>query len=213
MRPGIVLYGSGGNARVILDMLRLDDRFHVVGLIDDNPARHGQRVFGAPILGDDKTLAELQKQGLQHVVNAVGSAKNTAPRTTVHDKLVAMGFTLPSLVHPSVILGQEVTIGAGSLLMAGVIVNPGTTIGRNCLINTGTVIEHDCTIEDHVFIGPACALAGNTKIGQGAFIGIGANAIQGLTIGKDAVVAGGAMVIRDVGPGWWVMGVPARRIR
>jgi sugar O-acyltransferase (sialic acid O-acetyltransferase NeuD family) len=213
VKDGIVLFGSGGNARVLIDMIRRAGRYRIVGLIDDNPERRGDDVFGEPVLGGRQRLKDLRGEGVVHAVNAVGSSRNNGPRTKVFHDLLALGFTLPPIVHPSVILGHDVQLGAGSLLMAGVIVNPGTRIGRNCLVNTGSVIEHDCVLDDHVFVGPGCALAGNTRIGEGAFIGIGANAIQSLTIGKGAVVAGGAMVIRDVGPDWWVMGVPARRIR
>lgn len=213
MTDSIVLYGSGGNARVIIDMLRQEGRFEIAGLIDDNPERHGQDVYGEPILGGREELQKIYAGGVRYAANAVGSSWNTTVRTQIYHHLVEIGFGMPPILHPSVIRGHAVTIGPGTLCMAGVILNPGARLGANVLVNTGTVIEHDCVLKDHVFVGPGCALAGNTVAEEGAFIGVGANTRQGIHLGAESLVAGGAMVIRDVEPGHWVGGVPAKVIR
>jgi UDP-perosamine 4-acetyltransferase len=209
MSERIIIVGAGGNARVLVDMIQRGGRFEIAGLIDDSPSRHGADVFGHQVLGGRELLASLQRDGVRYAVNAVGSAGVNDARNRVFADLVAMGFAMPQIVHPTAILGCEVEIGAGVLLMAGVIVNPGARLGANVLVNTGTVIEHDCVLEDDVFVGPGCALAGATHVGHGAFIGVGAKTIQGIHIGPRAVVAGGAMVIRDVPPAAMVAGVPA----
>ncbi|MCC6710507.1 MAG: hypothetical protein IT492_23345 [Gammaproteobacteria bacterium] len=49
-------------------------------------------------------------------------------------------------------------------------------------------------------------------IGNDVFIGAAAVVLPGVTIGDHAVVAAGAVVVRDVAPGAIVGGVPARSI-
>jgi acetyltransferase-like isoleucine patch superfamily enzyme len=47
-------------------------------------------------------------------------------------------------------------------------------------------------------------------IGEGAHVGLGAAVREGIDVGHRAVVAAGAVVIRDVAAGTLVVGVPAR---
>ncbi|WP_280516425.1 DapH/DapD/GlmU-related protein, partial [Actinomyces succiniciruminis] len=50
-------------------------------------------------------------------------------------------------------------------------------------------------------------------IGRRVWIGAGASIMPGVTVGDDAVIAGGAVVTKDVPPRSVVAGVPARVIR
>ena len=209
MNERVAIIGAGGNARVLVDMIRSASRYEIVGILDDNTARHGADIYGHKVLGGRELLGSLRDDGVLHAVNAVGSAGRNEVRNRVFCDLLDRGFLLPAIVHPSVILARDVKLGRGALLMAGVIVNPGSRIGDNVLVNTGTVVEHDCVLENDVFIGPACALAGGTHVEHGAFVGVGAKTIQGIRIGARSRVAGGAMVIRDVDPDTLVAGVPA----
>jgi serine acetyltransferase len=47
-------------------------------------------------------------------------------------------------------------------------------------------------------------------VGERAHVGIGAVVIERIEIGSGALVAAGAVVVRDVPPGGRVAGVPAR---
>lgn len=51
------------------------------------------------------------------------------------------------------------------------------------------------------------------SVGRGAWIGAGASIMPGVTVGDDAVIAGGAVVTKDVPTHAEVAGVPARAIR
>jgi UDP-3-O-[3-hydroxymyristoyl] glucosamine N-acyltransferase len=75
-------------------------------------------------------------------------------REKLHEKLVSAGASIPTLIHPNSVIGPEVELNAGSVVMAGVVINSSTKIGRGCIINTGTIIEHDCVLEDFVHISP-----------------------------------------------------------
>ncbi|WP_128774212.1 DapH/DapD/GlmU-related protein [Actinomyces oricola] len=51
------------------------------------------------------------------------------------------------------------------------------------------------------------------SVGRGVWIGAGASIMPGVTVGDDAVIAGGAVVTKDVPAHAVVAGVPARVIR
>lgn len=51
------------------------------------------------------------------------------------------------------------------------------------------------------------------SVGRGVWIGAGVSIMPGVTVGDDAVIAGGAVVTKDVPAHAGVAGVPARVIR
>ena len=205
----LVIVGAGGNTRVILDMIALGGRYRVVGLLDDNPARVGEVMMGAPILGPRSKLRELWDQGLRLAVVGVGAAKSTALRRQICDEVRELGFELPNIIHPTAILAPSAALGSGLLVMAGVIVNPCARIEDDVLVNTGSLVEHDCVLEQGSFLAPGVKLAGGTRVGRGAFVGVGAISIQGIQIGEESLVAAGAVLTKDVPARHFARGVPA----
>jgi sugar O-acyltransferase (sialic acid O-acetyltransferase NeuD family) len=207
-RP-ILLYGASGHAKVVLDLVRAAGCWQVVALLDDNPALHGTAFCGVPIPGGHSALAPL----LSTCVGGVVAIGNNAIRRRIADSLTANGLILVSACHPQACIAADVELGAGSVVMAGVVINPATRIGANCIINTRSSIDHDCCIGDHVHIAPGVTLCGGVTVGEGAFVGAGATVIPNVTIGANAMVGAGATVIAPVPPGTTVVGIPARPLK
>jgi acetyltransferase-like isoleucine patch superfamily enzyme len=82
------------------------------------------------------------------------------------------------------------------------------TISHHCILSTHMATDVDTPLQQ--LYPPSAA---PVKIGDGAWLCIGAMALPGVTIGENAVVAAGAVVTKDVEPGWMVGGVPARPIK
>ena len=210
MKTNAVVFGAGGHAKVVADILRL--RGHqVAGFIDEvSPQRRGDIFFGSPILGGREDLLALRAQGVRHVIVAFG---DNARRIAAGDFIEASGFELITAIHPSAILGGEVHIGAGSMLAAGAVVNAGSIIGKHCIVNTCASVDHDCVLAEGVSIGPGGRLAGKVRVGCAAFIGMGASIIERRQICAGAVVGAGAVVTKDVLDTVVVVGVPARVLK
>lgn len=197
----IYLYGAGGHAKVIAEILELSGAA-VKGVFDDNPDVTG--LLHYPALGSFRQ-ALLGKEA--RMIISVG---NNRIRKEIAEKLhVPFG----QAIHPSVILSRTATIGQGTAVMAGVTVNSETKIGKHVILNTQCSVDHDCRIGDFVHISPQVALAGDVKVGEGTHIGIGACVIQGINIGRWCTIGAGSVIIHDVPDGATVVGNPGRIIK
>ena len=194
------LYGAGGHAKVIIDIILSSTNYVIEGIYDDSPSE--KEMYNIPII---TSLSELK---INEIIISVG---NNKIRKKIADVLSARYL---SIIHnKSVISKLDVTIGEGTVVMANAIVNPNSKIGNHCIINTAAVVEHDCIIENFVHISPNATLAGNVSIGEGTQVGLGANIIPGVSIGKWCIVGAGSTVIEDIPDFSIVVGSPAKFIK
>jgi sugar O-acyltransferase (sialic acid O-acetyltransferase NeuD family) len=208
----IVIIGASGHGRVVLDVLEQEGRREIIGFIDARrPA--GETELGYPLLGSEEALPTLMASGtIDGFIVAIG---DNWVREQVVNKVEAMvpGLTLVSAVHPAATLGRDVTIGAGSVLMAGVCVNPSSEVGRGCILNTRSSLDHDSTMGDFSSLAPGVTTGGNCAVGEGAAIGIGATLIHGVTVGEHTVIGAGSTVVRDAPAFVVAYGSPAGPVR
>lgn len=205
-----VVYGAGGHAKVVTEILRLNG-WEVIGFLDAvSPCRKGADFYGAKVLGGDEVLDDLICSGVRNVV--VGFGDNRL-RVKTAERLSRMGFRLMTAIHPSAVCAADVAIGDGTVVASGAVVGPSSRIGRNAIINTQASLDHDCVVCDGSHVGPGAIVTGVVEIGECAWIGAGAVIADHKKIGSDAIVGAGAVVVKDVPEAVVVMGVPARVAR
>ncbi len=210
MTIAVVGLGAGGHAKVVIELLRLNGGYEIVGLLDRKQELVGQMVLDVPILGNDSLLDKLVSQGIQHFFVGLGSTGNIAPRRVLYELAHSMNMTPVDAIHPSAIISSSVTIGQGVTISANAVINSCAVLGDNIIVNTGAIIEHDCLLGNHVHIATGARLAGSVVVGEAAHIGAGATILQCIKIGQGAIVGAGAVVVKDVQPYTTVIGVPAR---
>jgi sugar O-acyltransferase (sialic acid O-acetyltransferase NeuD family) len=205
----IVGLGAGTHAKSVLEAIRSAERFRVAALVDDDEGRVGEEILGFEVSGP-AALENLRADGVAHAFAGVGGIGDSSVRRAVLERLSALGFQLPPIIHASAVVSPWGDIGRGAHILAGAIVNAGAVVGDGVIVNTGAIVEHDCRVEAYAHVAPGARLAGLASVGEGAHVGIGAVVIEGVRIGEGALVGAGAVVIRDVPPGIRVVGVPAR---
>jgi len=197
---GVVVFGAGGHAKVVIATLQASGR-RVTAIYDDDENCRGKTVLGIPVLGP---LKQACADGVRRAVLAIG---DNAIRRQLAE---CFSFDWESVVHPSAVVHPSVQLGEGSVIFAGAIVQPDARIGPHAIVNTGATVDHDCVVETCASIGPGAHLAGNVSIGQGAAIGTGACVIPGVSIGDETVVGAGTVVIADLPTKVVAVGSPAR---
>lgn len=203
----IIIYGAGGHAKVIIDIIEQSGRHSIAGLVDDTGSV--RELMGYPVAS---TIGCYLDRGIASGVVAIG---DNWLRCQVAQKILAAccGFQFVTAVHPSARLARGVEVGAGTVVMAGCNINPAAGIGRHCIINTGTNVDHDCRIGDFASLAPGVTLGGNVTVGSFSAIGLGASLIQKMTIGCHSVVGAGSVVTRPLPDLVVAYGVPCKAVR
>ncbi|MFQ5795729.1 MAG: acetyltransferase [Candidatus Bipolaricaulia bacterium] len=204
----LLIYGASGHAKVVIDIVECEARHRIVGVLDDDPTRHGSLFCGHEIIGGGDRLDGDRYRDCRLLLT-IGDNR---VRSSLGERIGSLEYKFAVAVHPSAQIARDVTLGPGTVVMANVAVNLGTTIGDHAIVNTGATVDHDCVIGDFVHISPGAHLAGGVCVGPLTHIGIGASVIQEIRIGANVTVGAGAVVVEDLIDGVVAVGVPARAI-
>ncbi len=147
-----IVMGAGEAARLLVSGLP-DQGWTVLGLLDDDPAKHGARIAGAPVLGGFADVAEVSAAtGASHIITALPGATTAQRRRAIE---LAAATALPVLTVPSV-----------SELQSG-----GARIERIRAIEPDDLLGRDPVVLDEA--GIAGLVSGKTVLVTGAGGSIG----------------------------------------
>lgn len=206
---GWVVFGAGGHARSIVDVLERSGEA-VVAVVGET----GGRDWHVPVLPDDTAgLAKVADEGLRAVV-AIGAA---GPRLALLDRIGARTAegqpeVAPAVVAATATVAPDAFLGAGTVVLEHAHVGPGSRVGDGVIVNTAANVEHDCVVGDGVHVAPGAAILGGATVGARTLVGSGARVLPGVAVGAGATVGAGAVVTRAIADGVTVAGVPARTI-
>ena len=112
----LIIIGAGGHGRVIADIAQKLGVYNTIAFLDDGVAKES---MGLPIVGKTVDIEKYIKT--TDVFVAIG---NSQVRGEFVERLLSLGANIPTLIHPSAVIGACVDIGVGTAFMAGVVINP-----------------------------------------------------------------------------------------
>ena len=205
----LLIWGAGGHAAVVADIVALGGTFAPVGFIDEVDPSRRECLAGA-VLGGREALPGVRESGCSHAVVAVGDC---AVRLEAAAVLVEHGFTLAVLSHPASVVASSALVERGTVIAAGAVIGVRARIGANVIVNTRASVDHDCQVDEGVHVCPASCLAGGVRVGRGTWVGAGTTVIDGVSIGARTLVGAGSLVLESIPDGVVAYGAPARVIR
>lgn len=190
----ITLYGAGGHCRVVVDLME-ENGMKISQIVDDDPKETNYK--GIPI--------HRPQNEYNNVLITIGDCHI---RKRISNKIKVRKYL--KVIHPNAYLAKSVSLGLGTVVMAGATIQTDAKIGAHCIINTNASIDHNCFINDYVHISPGATICGECEIGECSWIGAGAVIIQCIKIGKNCIIGAGSVIINDIPDNAIVVGNPGK---
>lgn len=201
MRKKLIIIGASGHGKVVADIAIKMNQWQEIVFMDNNESL--TQSLGLDVIGTTDDAFKYKIEADFFV--AIG---NNQIRKDIQEKLLSGGCNVVRLIHPQAILGLDVQIGVGTVIMAGVVINSSSRVGNGCIINTSSSIDHDNDIGDYVHVSPGARTAGIVSIGSRTWLGVSSTVSNNIKICHDCTIGAGSVVIRDIVKPGIYFGVP-----
>lgn len=209
MSRNLLIVGAGGLGRELYSFAErhpdCGSAWRLGGFLDDAPRElagaHPGRIVG--------TVSDYQPRADDLFLVGIGAP--VARRNCVL-ALKARGAEFLSFCHPTAIVGRNVRLGEGVILLAYVNLTCDIEVGAHTIFLSCSGAGHDARIGPYCQISSGCDIMGHVTVGEGVLLGSGARLFPRVKVGDYATVGTGSVVITRVAPYETVFGNPARRL-
>lgn len=171
----LLLVGAGGFGRVVLEHV---SQQYACAFLDDGEATI---VDDVPVIGKTGEMASFYPE-YKLLLVTIG---NNKLRERIYKEAATIGFTFPTIVHPSAYVSPRANIGCGCVILNNAVVQNNARCGDGCILNPGVELHHDSSI------GSCCLIYTNSVIRSLASVG------NRVWIGSTATVSTSAVVPDD----------------
>ena len=208
----IYALGVGHNTPVLLELAE-NCGYKIKGLYHYNESRTGEFDHGLEILGSFDDLFNKENLNGMSFLLTMG---NNEIRTNLSEKIISLGGSVPSLIHPMSIISRFANISPiGVYILPFTFIQADACVGKNTIILSHVNISHTTTIGNSCFIAGGAIIGAYTIIEDYVFIGQGALSISGKVscIGKHSYIGARALLTQNVKPNDIIAGIPGRSIK
>lgn len=191
----IILVGGGGHCKSVIDVIELQNRYKIAGIVDKQE-KIGQNIFGHTVIATDDDLPELVKEYSNFHIS-LGFIKNNIRRVFLFNELCSLGANFPAIVSPLSNISKYAKIGKGSIIMHYAQIGPDSIVGENVIINSKALIEHEAVIGNNCHISTGAIVNGETSIGENSFIGSGAIVVNSTAVPKNYFIKANSLFVKQ----------------
>lgn len=206
----LVIVGAGGHGREVLWVARninqVRQTYSIVGFCDDNPDLSGQMFCDLPILGTPEAY-DASPDPKPHFIVGIG---DNQVRRQLAERLMALGWIPETLIDPSAVVAEDVTIGPGCYVGVVSNISPSAVIGQHVIVHNQSSVGHDTDMADYSQVAPGGRVLGHVRVGECGYLGSNAVIAPGKKLGAESVLGACSFAIEDIPAHSVAIGVPAR---
>jgi sugar O-acyltransferase (sialic acid O-acetyltransferase NeuD family) len=189
----LVLIGSGGHAKSVIDIIEAENKWNIYGLIGKKN-EIGQDILGYSVIGSDENLEDIRRE-CDHAIIGVGQIGLPCIRVELAKKLKKLCFKSPFLISPNAYVSKRAKIGVGSVIGHGVVINADAEVGKYCIVNSQCLIEHGVRVGDFCHISTGAKLNGDVLVGENSFIGSNSIIRNGVSLPCATIISAGKRIM------------------
>lgn len=121
----LLILGAGGHGRVVREVAEATRQYENIAFLDDNT---GQSDVLGKLSDYDKFTGQFD-YAFVAIGNAVARKK--------YQELLMDRYEIATLIHPAAHISPSVSVGRGTVVMAGAVIQTKSTIGVGCIISAG----------------------------------------------------------------------------
>lgn len=206
----LIIIGAGDFGREIYSWAKQskdnESLWKIKGFIDDNRNVLDGFKYDVGIISG---IGEYEPKPDDLFICAIGNIRLKKKLTSL---ILKKGGKFTNIIHPTVVIGENVRLGTGIILCPYVVISSDATLGDGVHINLHTSIGHDVKIGDWCFVGTSCALNGHVTLADSVFMGGHVIVLPSGSVGQGSVVGAGSLVVGRVKQHITVFGIPAKQM-
>lgn len=195
----VAIIGAGRGAMQVLDLIFHLDGFVATAIFEKDMTNAGTFIYGVPVYYEEDFdfIKQKYEEGVfDFIVNGIGGS--TLLRKKYFDTLSSMGVPFCNLIHPTAVIGQNVTMGSGNIILPMTHIGPNAQIGNDCFFTAMTSIEHHNILGSHCTFGPGVKTSGSVTIGECTKFGAGIYVEPLVEIGSNCLISSGSILTNHV---------------
>jgi len=192
MKP-IVLFGAGKVAEVLLYFFRHHSNRQVVACATDQNYLPSSQWNNLPVINFAK-IVEIYPPADFDVFVALGYQDLNGLRAKKCAEARALGYTLPSYVHPQSGLPLDCEFGDNCFIMNNVLIHPRVRLGNNVFVWSGAMVGHHSMIGDNCWLTSGCNVSGDVTLGNNCFLAVNCTIAHSVRVGEGCFIGANALV-------------------
>ena len=195
--------------QLVADINEKKMMYEMKGILDDNIDLHGKKIQGVPVLGPLEMAKDMD--GVRFVMG-IGAYRSRLVRYEIIKRLGIPPERYVTLIHPTARIDATSIVGHGCIIWPGVFIHNKCTVEDFVKILPNSVVGVHNLICEGAMITSLVALTVDVVVGHYAHLGTMSAIAERVHIGPGAQVGMGSLVLKNVSPGAFVIGSPARAI-
>jgi len=195
----VILIGAGRAATQVIEIIKLEKKQRIVGILDDTPEKWGSTISGIPVCGSTAIIKKLfGKKEYDAVIITISTS--VLARERYRNICAEYAIPLTNAIHPTAVLSSNVKIGVGNVICALCYFGNDTIIGDNNFISANNSYDHHNIIGNNISTGPGCMTSGSVILGNKVRLGAGIFVEPLVELGNNVAIASGSIITASVEP-------------